>query len=127
MGTKILLDEVRTATGTDWAADKVVVGAFDTKAVVFVTASGKATNHDVPGAAGILVSIIEDTHDIAVRDDSFEAQSLNQRYRAAVSRVIVLPAGEHLVINGRVDPLGVSPSFNQNSALRLEVVAIAAE
>lgn len=122
----VLHNEVQNGSGTNDASAVVYLPGFPTtNALVFVTASGRATYTGPTGGAGIVVSIR--AGEVRIDDQSSEGQSINMIYRAAASHVFLLPRNTAIRIIGQTEAYGSQSSANQGSAVRLEVVAIAAD
>lgn len=108
------------------ASASKTVGDLGSDALVFVTAFGQAHYGGPLTGSGIRVSIVRDRFPV-VQDDMFEGQSIEMTYRASVTHVCLLPQGKTVEFTGRTAPLGPLGSNNNRTAVRLEVVAIAAQ
>lgn len=107
-----------------FAEARLDIGGFETDALVFVTASGRADYAGALTGTGIRVSIRHGA--VVVEDDMFEGQSINMTYRASVSHICLLPRGGQARLLGWTEALGPGTN-NTQAGMRLEVVVIAAE
>jgi len=114
------------------AQTQTSIGPYSVNAVVFVTADGESRFSAGGGVnAGIVVVIAEIGPGVpprTIRDDSFEGESSNLRFYAAASHVFLLPRGQTRRIQASVVPTGAGGSAsNTNTAIRMDVVALAAQ
>ena len=101
------------------------IGPFNQRAVVYVTASGRATYSGSTRNAGMILSIREGDH--LVQDDSFEGESSSINFHANAAHVFVLPRGDRVNVQATVEPYGAGGQSNRNTSVHMHVVAIAAD
>lgn len=114
-------------SGGNSAQSQISVGPFASDAVVLATASGSAAYRAGGGVnAGIILSLDVDGSAVA-RDDSFEGSSSNLAFQSSLSHNFYLPAKQSSAVLAKVDYYGAGGVKNQDTNVRLCVIALAAK
>lgn len=115
------------SSGGNAAQSEISVGPFATDAVVLASASGSAAYKagELQGA-GIIVTLFVDGEPVA-RDDSFEGTSSSISFRASLSYNLYLSAKQSAKVLAKVEPYGAGGKKNENTRVRLDIIALAAK
>lgn len=112
-----------SATGGNSAQAQLQVGPFAHRALVLLSASGAAKYQGPTANAGIVLAIKVGSKTVA-QDDSFEGESSNLGFMASASHNHLLPRGETITVEARVDPRGVGGQSNTSTRVDLYCYAL---
>lgn len=102
-----------------------LVGPFPVDAVVWVSASGKATVNDGAETRGILVKIMKEGNEVAFDSDTTTAPE-STMCNASASFFFYLPANDKVIISADTGPKTNGTKKNSESSIRLDIIALAA-
>jgi hypothetical protein len=112
-----------SATGRNSAQAQLQIGPYAFRALVLVSAAGWAHYKGVAASAGMILTIKVGPNTVA-QDDSFEGESKNITFMASASHNFLLPKGESIIVEARVDPRGGGGERNTDTKVNLSCYAL---
>jgi len=123
----VLLDKIVTGTHPSGktAGTFLKVGPFRNKTALVLAMAYGTAHYEGPKANAGIVLTVQGGDGEQVSTDSFEGESSNLGFRAAISTMFVLRAGDSRIVPASVLPLGAGgEARNRDTRVKLHVIAL---